>query len=362
MRWAVMRWGPVACALLVVGCLRPAEEQVELDRSVGKAEGEAGRVVVADGLARIERFAPGALELWVGAPAIDVELTVAEGAPTTWTLTGRNVLSDAALTVDGAEIEPSSRPVPTEATWSFELAPGDHRVRLAPPDIEAVGAWRFAVLSDVQEAIGEIGDITAKLATERDVRFLVSAGDITDMGAASEYRRLKAEMRALPFPFYATPGNHERGEDERNWTRALGRANYSFTFRDARFSFLDSSFATIDPTVYGWLDDWLAAGEGGLHVVTTHIPIMDPVGLRGGQFRSRKEAGKLLTRLARSSVDLVLFGHVHSYYAFTLAGIPSYISGGGGGLPERLDGVGRHYLVVEVDPGEITGARLVRVD
>lgn len=358
-----MRWGSLALvALLATGCLRPAEEQVELDRSVGRAAIEVGRVEVADGLAMVEAFEAGAVELWVGAPAIDLTLTVAEGAPSGWTLTGRNVLSDAALSVDGVAVEVSARPRATEAVWALTLAPGEHTLRLAPPDIDDAGHWRFAVLSDVQRAIGEVGDITAMLADEPGVRFLVSAGDITNQGEPSEYRRFRAEMGALPFPFYATPGNHERGTEARTWTDALGRANYSFTFRDTRFSFIDSSFATIDPTVYDWLDGWLAAGESGPHVVTTHIPIMDPVGVRGGQFRSRKEAGKLLTKLARSSVDLVLFGHVHSYYAFTLAGIPAFISGGGGGLPERLDGVGRHYLVVEVDPGEITGARLVRVD
>ncbi|MEZ4431926.1 MAG: metallophosphoesterase [bacterium] len=349
-------------ALLATGCLRPAEEQVELDRTVGHAEHPTAAIRVADGLAAIEALDAGRLDLWIGAPAIDATLTVRDGAPRTWTLTARNTLADAALTLDGAPAPEPERPLPTEATWTLDLPPGRHTLRLAPPDLDAAAPWRFAVLSDVQRAIGEIDDITRLLAREDDVRFLVSAGDLTDRGERDEYRRFREEMRAVPYPFYATPGNHERGDDARNWTDFLGRANYTFTFRDTRFSFIDSSFGTVDPTVYDWLDDWLAAGRGAPHVVVTHIPIMDPVGLRGGQFRSRKEAGKLLVRLARAEVDLALFGHVHSYYAFSLAGIPAYISGGGGALPERLDGIGRHYLVVEVAPGAIEGARLVRVD
>lgn len=353
-------------AVALSGCLRPSEEQADLDLTVGRAETAAATIAVQDGLAAIEELAPGRLDLWVGAPAIEATLTVHAGAPRTWTLTARNVLADAALFVDGSPAPAPERPIATEAVWALDLAPGSYTLRLAPPDLAPSETdptpWRFAVLSDVQRAIGEVDDITRLLAAERDVRFLISAGDITNQGERSEYRRFRAEMRVLPFPFYATPGNHERGADTRNWTDFLGRANYSFTYRDTRFSFVDSSYATIDPTVYRWLDGWLAAGRSGPHVVITHIPIMDPVGLRGGQFRSRKESGKLLVRLARAEVDLALFGHVHSYYAFTLAGIPSYISGGGGGLPERLDGVGRHYLVVDVDPGLITGARLVRVD
>jgi hypothetical protein len=47
-------------------------------------------------------------------------------------------------------------------------------------------------------------------------------------------------------------------------------------------------------------------------------------------------------------VDLTLYGHIHSYYAFDNAGIPAYISGGGGAIPERFDQIGRHFLTVDV--------------
>ena len=71
----------------------------------------------------------------------------------------------------------------------------------------------------------------------------------------------------------------------------------------------------------------------------------------------------LLERLAEGEVDLTLYGHIHSYYAWANAGIPAYISGGGGALPEKLDGIGRHFLVVEPDPpGGVASVALVRVD
>ena len=64
-----------------------------------------------------------------------------------------------------------------------------------------------------------------------------------------------------------------------------------------------------------------------------HIPPVDPIGVRNGSFANRNEAAKLLTRLARGGVDLTLYGHIHSYYAFENAGIPAHISGGGGAIP-----------------------------
>ena len=92
-----------------------------------------------------------------------------------------------------------------------------------------------------------------------------------------------------------------------------------------------------------------------MHVVVTHIPPLDPVGERNAAFGSRAEAAKLLQRLASGTVDLTLYGHVHSYYAFGNAGIPAYISGGGGAHPEKLDGIGRHYLAVDMsESGALT--------
>ncbi len=60
---------------------------------------------------------------------------------------------------------------------------------------------------------------------------------------------------------------------------------------------------------------------------------------------------------------MTIYGHIHSYYAFSNAGIPAYISGGGGAIPERFDGIGRHYLTVDVDPvSGVIETGLVRID
>src|SRR5260221_4504482 len=84
-----------------------------------------------------------------------------------------------------------------------------------------------------------------------------------------------------------------------------------------------------------------------------HIPPVDTVGVINGSFADRDEAAKLLAKLAGGHVDLTLYGHIHSYYPFSNAGIPAYISGGGGAIPERFDGIGRHYLTIDVDPAQV---------
>jgi 3',5'-cyclic AMP phosphodiesterase CpdA len=196
------------------------------------------------------------------------------------------------------------------------------------------------------------------------IAFVVSAGDLTTQGKVEQLERFQHELESLRVPFFPTLGNHELGtEGGAVYQRRFGRASFRFVYGGMQFTFLDSASATVDPLVYGWLDAWLAEGRSRTHAVLMHIPPIDPVGVRNGSFADRNEANKLLAKLAEGGVDITLYGHIHSYYPFSNAGIPAYISGGGGSIPERFDGIGRHYLTVDVDPERgITQTGVVRVD
>jgi hypothetical protein len=164
-------------------------------------------------------------------------------------------------------------------------------------------------------------------------------------------------------PLFATLGNHELANSQPPYHTLFGRGTFRFVYRGTQFTLVDSASATIAPLTYDRLALWLAEGRERMHVVGMHIPPIDPVGTRNGSFASRAEGARLLAMLAGAGVDLTLYGHIHSYYSFWNAGIPAYISGGGGALPERFDGVGRHFLSVDVDPASsVATIHVVRVD
>ena len=84
---------------------------------------------------------------------------------------------------------------------------------------------------------------------------------------------------------------------------------------------------------------------------------------RNGAFGSRAEATKLIERFRQGRIDATYYGHVHSYYAYANGEIPAFISGGGGAIPERMDGIGRNYLTVDIDPvKQVVETALVRID
>jgi Icc protein len=348
-------------ALLAGGCLDVAEDRAQGEDEVGQARAPGVEVRVEDGLASVQRLDGDGLALWATAPSLVVHLTFAEsGAP--FTVTVDNTLADAQLTgVPGAVAAPGA--FATERRWTVPRTPGELVLTVAAPDAAVPGPFRFAVLADVQEAIDRVQDVYARIDADPLIRFVVFDGDLTERGSVDELQRFQREQRSLAVPIFATLGNHELGSAGLPFRALYGRGSFRYLFRGVQFTMLDTASATLAPTTYRRLGGWLDEGLARLHVVGMHIPPMDPVGTRNGAFASRAEAARLLALFARGGVDLTLYGHIHSYYSFWNAGIPAFISGGGGAIPERFDGIGRHFLVVDADPAAATlSTRVVRVD
>ena len=354
----------VASASLLGACLRPGEDRARRDEQVGRATADGVRVDVALGHAAVRELATDRVRLWAAAPRLSVTLEWQASPPAELVVEVQNCMQRAELVTEDAPLLASER-APGNVC-SFRLGPpsgASARLEIAPPDTAQPSPFRFAVMSDVQEAIDRVQDIYGVMNAQPDLDFLLGAGDLTERGTRDQLERFEAELGGLDIPYYTTLGNHELGEAPSLYQDYFGRGSQSFEYRGVRFTLLDSASASIDPIVFGWLDEWLEQGKDSGHVVAMHIPPLDPIGVRNGAFANRNEAAKLLARLAAAGVDLTLYGHVHSYYHFENAGMPAHISGGGGAIPERFDDIGRHFLVVDADPGtQAFDVSVVRVD
>ena len=357
-------------AASTAGCLTVADERARRDLEIGKASAEGVTVVVDEGLAHVRQLAPGVLTLWAQSPVVALTIT-REGAAAQVPLeiTVENALGDAALTLaTGAALDLLATPAGEEAwltrrRWQLPAGAGAQRLTLAPPGAAEWNPFRVAVFADVQERLSDVQDIYARMNQDPSIRFVLMNGDLTNRGTPEQLGQFQREMRSLRFPIFATLGNHELGKREDLFHDFFGRGSFSFAFQGARFTLLDSASATLSPLTHQALDGWLAAGAGGFHMVSMHIPPLDPVGLRGGGFSSRLEAASLCARMAGGGVNLNVYGHVHSFYSYINAGIPAYITGGGGAIPERFDGLGRHFMTVDIDPRtELYQVAIVRVD
>lgn len=339
--------------LSLVACTRPAESRATQELDVGAAALTDATVTVVDGLAAIRTLIDRHVELWASAPAIDVIIECNATSAGPWTILARNTLHDSVLVLDGVTVlrGVTADSTPTVAAFAIALSPGPHQLRIAPPDADTIEPFHIVAMADIQTALPEVDDLFDAIDTVPDARFVVAMGDITERAEVSEFEQFDRQLRALAIPYYTTLGNHELWADPARFFDRYGRASFHFEFKGAAFTFVDSGDAGLDPLVEQWLDGWLAQARDQLHVFLTHIPPIDPIGVRYGSFRSTADGYRLIDRLVAGNVDLALYGHIHTYFPYTNAGIRSYISGGGGADPMKFDGIDRHFLEIALDPG-----------
>lgn len=331
-------------------CTRPGEQRALAELDVGTAATRDATVQATGGLAAIRELSAGRIELWSQTPDLELTITLREGAAGAWTIVARNTLVDAVLTEAGAVHLRAPDGFPTVATFALALGPGTHVLRIAPPDSDRVEPYKVATMADIQTALPIVDDVFRAISAVPDLRFVVAMGDITERGEIAELDLFERQLQTLTIPFYTTIGNHELWAPPERFYDRYGRASFHFDFKGAAFTFVDSGDAGLDPIVEDWLDAWLAASRDRTHIFLTHVPPLDPFGGRYGSFRSAEDARRLLARLVEGNIDLTLYGHIHTYIKYENAGIPAYISGGGGALPMRWDGVDRHFLVLTIDP------------
>lgn len=354
-----------ALMFALAGCIRPASDRFDLDGEVGASDAGEISIEVVDGQAQILGSDDGVIRLWAQSPIVELRATNGGRPTSTVQIVVDNVPELAVVTTANPgglrELE-ASRSI--ARNFEVVIAPDETaELRIAPIDSAEVRPFRFVVLGDVQTALDEFDEVLEAVGDVDGVEFVMSTGDLVEDGADEEYELLELQLGRSPVPFYSTIGNHELVREPEIWHRRFGRYNVHFIHRDVAFTFVDSGNSTLDPKLRDQLGRWLDESRDRVHLFGTHYPLIDPVGGRNASFRSRKEASAVLVDLAAGGVDATFYGHIHSYYAYSNAGIPAFISGGGGAWPERLDGIGRHFLVVDVDPQrQQVEVGLIRID
>ena len=194
------RAGSIALAVTIgIGagsaCTRPAESRAEKELDVGAAELTDATVTVTDGLAAVRALSDHHVELWAGAPTIELVVETGPTAAGRWAVVARNTLRDAVLTLDGAPIERIDTPdsTLTVAVFDIVLTPGPHQIRIAPPDVDVVEPFHVAAMADIQTALPEVDDVFKAIDAVPDARFVVAMGDITQRAKVEEFEEIAIE-------------------------------------------------------------------------------------------------------------------------------------------------------------------------
>ncbi|MGI5862388.1 MAG: metallophosphoesterase [Myxococcales bacterium] len=336
-----------------LGCIDPAAERTRRDFE------ESGRADLGDVEARID---PGIVLPWEGEPAKPRAVRFRANAPTV-RLTLRSRAGEARAVSVRIDNLPPEAQLPLAATevrregksarFVLRLAAGESLdEQISPPDSALPQRFRFAWVGDVQGGVGRFGLVREAINGDPAIDFVLFSGDVTASGTDEEMAEFSDAADRLERPWYALIGNHDTGiAREDAFPKRIGRLNFGFDHKGARFLLLDTASATLDQRAWDFASSSLSGEEPRLRLVGMHVPPIDFQGLRDAGFASRAEGAKLVQMLAERGVDLLLAGHLHTLRYASFGGVRAIVSGNGGvGAEDKLDDVGLHYLAVDADP------------
>lgn len=153
---------------------------------------------------------------------------------------------------------------------------------------------------------------------------LIASGDLTNVGAAEEYARLRSLLCASTMPVYVIPGNHDRRNalraafSDHDYLPEAGALRYAVTCGSVQLVALDTLVegeegGRLDAPQLRWLSDTLARSIGLPTVVIMHHPpvrtgiaSMDAIALDA---TSATALGDIVERSPH--VVRIVCGHVH---------------------------------------------------
>ncbi len=237
-------------------------------------------------------------------------------------------------------------------------------------------AWReptftFAVMGDT-ESHTDLYEQALAEAKARGAMLMIHTGDISDGGTADQFKALAAITNKSGVTVRVAVGNHDIAVDD---TRALfasyfNTPNIAFDQGGLRFVILDNAHRTVgfSTATLAWLKKEIADNPHARYVIAYHRPFDIPFGSIVGDDEttaSRKTNTEFKNLISKATVIAIFNGHLHTYLPYTINGIPTYITGGGGG-PVQLGLAAftksaHHFLLVRVT-GSTLHAETVKLD
>src|SRR4051795_9694648 len=191
---------------------------------------------------------------------------------------------------------------------------------------------------------------------------VVIAGDLTMEGYRWEFEECRQFLDALECPqVVVAMGNHDaRNVGYRHFEDVFGSRDFVATIPmadgDAKVVVVDTTKPDLDEGEvgrehYGWLDAELRGWDQGPRIVVMHHHILAVPGT-GRDVNNLRDAGDVMAILRDLGVDLVLSGHRHVPYVWSISGVRVVHSGTVSTLRVRGT-MPPSYNVIEIDADEV---------
>src|SRR3954463_9206399 len=209
---------------------------------------------------------------------------------------------------------------------------------------------------------GELLSSAVREANQLAPDLVVVAGDLTMEGYRGEFEECKRFLDELSCRHVVvTMGNHDaRNVGYRHFEDFFGARDSVTTVEvpegRAKVVAIDSTKPDLDEGAggrahYGWLDAALRGWTEGPRIVVIHHPVLAVPGT-GRDVNNLRDAGDVMEILRELEVDLVLSGHRHVPYVWSISGVRVVHSGTVSTLRVRGT-MPPSYNVIEFDADEV---------
>jgi hypothetical protein len=242
-----------------------------------------------------------------------------------------------------------------------------------PPEVRLPlkdGSVRFAVIGDNgtgERPEQEVADQMQRYWALVKFNFVTMNGDNIYGGHRPQDFKLKFEvpyqqLLSEDVKFYASLGNHDDPDLEKNYKPYNMGGNRYYTFRKGAVQFfaLDSNY--MDPQQLAWVDDKLKNSDAKWKICYFHHPLFTSAKYHGPDVDLRNQLMPLFTKYG---VNVVMSGHEHVYERIKpQQGIYFFLVGNSGELrynnirkPNDLELVGfdtdRTFMLMEINGDDL---------
>lgn len=227
------------------------------------------------------------------------------------------------------------------------------------------GKWKFGVMADIHNDTKNL-EKALELAKNEEVKFVILAGDLTNLGKREELAAIKAVLEKSEIPVRVVPGNHDwwwsRKFKDNLWREFFGEDYYIWRTNGIKFLMIDNgNWQGIGEEQMAWLKK--EAGECRVVkcVAVAHMPLNHAFSehIMGEESTpAAKEASEILRIFRENNIKDLLAGHLHYSGSYEEGGVRTYLAGAITG--ERNTQTSRMSLV-EVS-GENIEVRVVELE
>jgi predicted MPP superfamily phosphohydrolase len=189
----------------------------------------------------------------------------------------------------------------------------------------------FAVISDIHSDFQNLQKVLDKIKNDK-MDFVIIAGDLTTVGAASEFKKVKDLLDKSGLKYYVIPGNHDyykKTAITNPFLDVFSLSYESFQINQTKFILIDNA-GDVDQVQSNWIDGQIADCPKLYCLVFSHMPLNHEYLLHIMGEDNPKialEAKSLVKKLVDFKIKKLYAGHIHYLSDYIFEGLETYTDG-----------------------------------